>query len=177
MATREERRKERERRFETKHHYWWSIQYRHINPAGRIPPAFYDQQTLTPRWMRYNSWKKLLQICTPKGKKTPLVNVAVRYAETLDRRLSRDYFCSGYDGQDVDYGDDLHDNLYEGLPVGKEEAEQIMKGVNLRSEWYVDQHHREIWDEESEERRLQGEGVIPRPRCLLDDSDSDSDSD
>jgi hypothetical protein len=51
--------------------------------------------------------------------------------------LSRDYFCSGYDGQDVDYGDDLHENLYEGLPVGKEEAEQIMKGVNLKSEWYV----------------------------------------
>ena len=88
--------------------------------------------------MRYNSWKKLLKICTPKGKKTPLVNVAVRYAKTLDRQLSWDYFCSGFDGQDVDYGDDLHDNLYEGLPVGKEEAEQIMKGVNLKSEWYVD---------------------------------------
>ena len=109
--------------------------------------------------MRYNSWKKLLKICTPKGKKKPLINLAVRYAETLDRRLSRDYFCSGYDGQDVDYGDDLHDNLYEGLPVGKEEAEQIMKGVNLKSEWYVDQHHREIWEEEREERRLQGEGM------------------
>ena len=60
----------------------------------------------------------------------------------------------------------MHDNLYEGLPVGKEEAGQIMKGVNLRSEWYVDQHHREIWEEESEERHLQGEGA---------DSDSDSD--
>ena len=80
--------------------------------------------------MRYNSWKKLLKICTPKGKKKPLINLAVR-------QLSRDYFCSGYDGQDVDYGDDLHENLYEGLPVGKEEAEQIMKGVNLKSEWYV----------------------------------------
>ena len=110
MATREERRKERERRFEIKHNYWWSIKYRHAYPGGRIPPSLlgYNQsEILTPQWMRYNSWKKLLKICTPKGKKKPLINLAVRYAETLDRRLSRDYFCSGYDGQDVDYGDDL----------------------------------------------------------------------
>ena len=84
--------------------------------------------------------------------------------------MSRDYFCSGYDGQDVDYGDDLHENLYEGLPVGKEEAEQIMKGVNLKSEWYV------VDTTEKYGRKRVREGVIPRPRCFLDGSDSDSDS-
>ena len=68
-ALTEERRKEQERRYETKHHYWWSIKYRHAYLGGRIPPAFYDQQTLIPQWMRFNSWKKFLKFVLLKERR------------------------------------------------------------------------------------------------------------